>query len=455
VRASEAGAHLDSDLLKGGGTDDTGVLQRLLDRARNGRPVHLILDGPSLVSGLDMYGNTTLECTAGGGLYLKDASSRAILRNGHRSRGPVLDEHIEVRGCFLNGNRKHQPSANIRRPDMPSYNLPSDREKDGTFISGLQFLGVNYLSIDRVTLWNTRAFGALIANANYVSIQNVIVDHGGGPNADADEYDMTDGLHFKGPLHFVSIDTIKFRVGDDAIAFNANDFETDDVRTRNDFGPYVGQGPITDVTVNNVIFMPGQLTGIRILSTKERIDRLTISNVVGTVKVYFLNVSHWLNPNSLGNVGQITIDNVAVDRTAVPPVAMEAMTQARTDRVLYGEDNGGDYPLINLNDHIETIKIGRFATKVVDARPLLRIGPDAAIGTVDVDLSAYDPSLLGHVLQVDKGGRVGRLRFALDWQGSMANKVKNPVVNYGGTIMDLEWIGGPAWLSGKQRPPRE
>ena len=44
-RASIAGAKLDSALLKGGGTDDTTVLQRLLDRANTGRPVHLILDG--------------------------------------------------------------------------------------------------------------------------------------------------------------------------------------------------------------------------------------------------------------------------------------------------------------------------------------------------------------------------------------------------------------------------
>src|SRR5215469_14020147 len=36
VRASAAGAKLDSDLLKGGGTDDTRVLQSVLDRAAKG-----------------------------------------------------------------------------------------------------------------------------------------------------------------------------------------------------------------------------------------------------------------------------------------------------------------------------------------------------------------------------------------------------------------------------------
>jgi hypothetical protein len=87
VLASSAGAHLNADLQKGGGDDDTQVLQRLLDGAANGRPVQLVIDGAALVSGLNVYGNTTIECTAGGGLYLKDGSSRAILRNAHRSRG--------------------------------------------------------------------------------------------------------------------------------------------------------------------------------------------------------------------------------------------------------------------------------------------------------------------------------------------------------------------------------
>ena len=37
VRASDAGARLDSHLLKGGGTDDTAVLQSILDRASHGK----------------------------------------------------------------------------------------------------------------------------------------------------------------------------------------------------------------------------------------------------------------------------------------------------------------------------------------------------------------------------------------------------------------------------------
>jgi len=422
VRASAAGAHLDTHLLKGGGTDDTAVLQRLLDSASGGRPVHLILDGPALVSGLNIYGNTTLECTAGAGLYLKDGSSRAILRNAHRSRGPVLDEHINIRGCFLNGNRRNQPSANIPRPDLPNYTLPSGREKDGTFISGLQFLGVNYLVIDGVTLWNVRAFGALIANASYVDIHNVIVDDGGGANADLDEYDVTDGLHFKGPLRYVSIDSVKFRVGDDGIAFNANDFETDDVTTRNDFGPYVGQGPITDVTVSNVDFMAGQVCGIRILSTNELVDRIVISNVTGVVRAFLLEISHWVNPTSFGNVGSVSISNVTVDPQ---PSAYDRL------------------PFISIDGRMKALSFQGLTTALLNERPVIQIGPKASVGAIDLDVTAIDPNLVGNILRLEEGGRVEHMKIALNWQGPAVDQGKDPVIGSRGAIADLQWVDTP------------
>ena len=424
VFASSAGAHIDSDLMKGGGTDDTAVLQGLLDDAASGKAVHLVIDGPALVSGLNVYGNTTVECTAGGGLYLKDNSSRAIIRNIHRSRGGIADEHIEVRGCFLNGNRKNQPSANIPRPDVPGFTGPSNKEADGTFISGLQFLGVNYLSIKDVTLWNIRAFGALIGNANYVDIRGVIIDHGGGPNADILEFANADGIHFKGPSRYIAIDSVKIRTCDDGLAFNANDFETDDITTRNDFGPYVGQGPITDVTVSNVILM-GVTEGIRILSSNERIDRLVISNVSGSVRRDFIEISHWINRKSFGNVGSVILGNIAVeiDASHTPPEWR--------------------YPYIAVDARIETLKLYHVVTNVVDKQPLLRMGRDTAIGEMDVDLTAVDPALAGNILQLDEGSRIDRLKFSLNWKGSVIDKGKNPIVSHGRTAVHLQWVDTP------------
>ena len=56
--------------------------RRYLTEQITAAPAHLIIDGAALVSGLNVYGNTIieLECINGGGLYLKDGSSRSVIR---------------------------------------------------------------------------------------------------------------------------------------------------------------------------------------------------------------------------------------------------------------------------------------------------------------------------------------------------------------------------------------
>jgi hypothetical protein len=452
VIASRAGAHLDSNLMTGGGTDDTEVLQRLLDGAVN-RPVHLIIDGAALVRGLNVYGNTTIECTAGGGLYLKDGSARAIIRNAHRSRDAIVDKHIQVKGCFLNGNRMHQVTKPTFRPDVPNVvgvepllDDTGQREADGTWISGLQFLGVDYLGIQGVTLWNVRAFGALIANAHWIDIKDVVVDDGVDVKVPADHPGQTDGLHFKGPIRYMNIENVKLRVGDDGLAFNPNDFETDNVATRNDFGPYVGQGPITDVTVSHVMFMD-MPTGIRILSTNERIDRIDIGDVVGRVSGYLLNVSHWTNAKSFGNVGAITLHDVNV--TAMES-GYSSIAKPKPDKSLdpigYYSDsewNGSKGFLISVNDRVENLQLDRVTLQPADDRPVLRIGPEAHVGLLVAELNLRDPDLHATPVELDDGGHVDRMQLSLDWNGAIADRGKNPIAALGGTVGQLRWVNTP------------
>jgi len=63
---------------------------------------------------------------------------------------------------------------------------------------------------------------------------------------------LQDGLHFNGPIRYLTIDGAKIRSGDDGFALNANDAGTDDMGTDNEMGPYVSQGLITDVAVSNL-----------------------------------------------------------------------------------------------------------------------------------------------------------------------------------------------------------
>jgi hypothetical protein len=447
VRASQAGARLDSDLLQGGGSDDTAKLQAVLDRAKDGTSLHLVVDGPALVSGLNVHGYTTVECLNGGGFYLKDGSSRALVRNANRSRGQVTDRNIVIRGCFLNGNRKNQPSTHYPRPDLPfdtseASGFTSNKEADGTFMSGLQFMGVHNLTIEDVTLWNVRAFGIFIANAERTDIRRVTVDHGGGPHADNREYSMTDGLHFKGPLRYLNVHGARIRVGDDAIAINANDYDTDDLTKRDDFGPYVGQGPITDVIIDTVQLMESNL-GIRLLSSTERIDRIVIRNVVGTVRSgYAVNISHWTHPTRFGNFGSIMLDTLHLDRWSreLPPVV--ALEKGWRKYVSHGRDLAkeladGVPPYITINGQVEVLSLRNVVTKVSDERPVLRLGPDARVGMLTAELTVHDPQLKAVPVRLEEGSRVELFKLDLDWQGTTSGHDKNPIQSWDGGIGEL------------------
>jgi hypothetical protein len=62
IVASEAGAKLDSDVTKGGGTDDTALIQGILDRVPELGSLKFIVDGPILVTGLKVHSNRTRRC---------------------------------------------------------------------------------------------------------------------------------------------------------------------------------------------------------------------------------------------------------------------------------------------------------------------------------------------------------------------------------------------------------
>jgi hypothetical protein len=402
-------------------------LQAVLDRALKGIPVNLIVDGAALISGLNVYGNTTITCINGGGFFLQKGSNRALIRNVHRSRDAVQDSRITLAGCFLNGNRRGQSPALVPLSSSDISNLDQrvidarNKESDGTYMSALQFMGVNDLALEHLTIWNARAFGALISNGERITIRDVTVDDGSGADADILEFANTDGLHFKGPLRYVTIDGVRAHVGDDAIALNADDYDTDDLTIGNEFGPYVRSGPITDVTVNNLQLMDTR-SGIRLLSSTHRLDRIAISNVSGSVRGWHVAViSHWLNTRSLGNVGTVALSNVTVDWPIDPKIDVSS-------------------PYIKINARIEAVILRNVVMKVGDGRPILRLAPDANVDLLSADLHLLDPGQQASPIILDSGCRVDVMTLSLDWQGAAPVNKRNPITDFGASVRELRWI---------------
>jgi hypothetical protein len=439
VKASEVGASLDSNLATGGGHDDTLILQNVLDRAKSGHAVQLVIDGPALVSGLNVYGHTTIECTAGAGLYLKDNANRAMLRNGNRSRGKILDTNIVIRGCLLNGNRDNQ---RIGGPMLLGRYSPV--EEDGkTPQSGIQFFGVQHLVLEDLSLIHIRSFGIWIANAKYIHLDKITVDTGLPPypytgslaeqRAYVNKGVNDDGIHFNGPIQYLLAERLKLRTIDDAFALNANDGSYDDMTINDEIGPYVGQGPITDVTVRDVTFMESH-EGIRLLSRDQKIDRILFEDLKGSVRERVVLLSHFATTQHTGDYGSLTFKNVAVNPIAGPEY-LETYPWLRD--FFLNSPNHWDVvedakrPVFALNSPIKNLVLNNVSVKVVDKRPLIWVGPDAVIDDLSADIDVDDPA--GDGIPVELVGHVKHFDFHLNWRG------KSPIQDEGGKIDNLVW----------------
>lgn len=291
--ASEIGAKLDSNVITGGGTDDTAVLQAVLDEAQN-YGVHLIIDGAALITGLKLYSNTTIEClNKDCGFFLADQTNGPLLRNAHMNFKAIYDKNISIISGTYNHNCQNQ-KHDIPVQESIYADMAADMENafgNTSWTRGFDFFGVEDLTISGITLRDQRTFGMLIANWKHVKMENILIDlpH----HLDAQNQD---GIHFWGPGQFLSMHNIRGTVGDDFIALAPDEYDK--------------KSDITDVLIDGVC-LDNADQGIRMLSRGTgRLDRVTIKNVTGTYKSYGFYINPWFPDETYGNVGTVVFENI-------------------------------------------------------------------------------------------------------------------------------------------------
>lgn len=420
VLASQAGAKLDSNVETGGGTDDTDVLQAVLDKAAEWGSLHLILDGAALVRGLKIHSNTTIECpTRACGLFLKGGTNAPVLRNAHpNSKGERLDKNITLLGGTYNNNCAEQVHDYDRSEAARTVEeIPAVFEQR-IWNFTLEFFGVENFTARDLTIRDQRTFALLMANFYRVVFENIYIDvpH----KVDAQNQD---GLHFWGPGQFLTLKNIQGDAGDDFIALAPD--ENDKV------------SDITDVVIDGVHLKDAD-QGIRLLSRGTgRLDRVFIRNVTGTYRSYGFFIEPWFNANG-GNYGNIDIDTVdlrpiapnyhyrtpflfSVGGTVESIVFKNIYLHAPSDeRIAFdlgkancmkGLGENGDIPEMN----IRSILID--GLRVVDPKftaeqpAIVNVGaPIGRLTIRDVEVVAADgvpPT--GTLVRVENGGKIGRL----------------------------------------------
>ncbi len=283
VYASEAGVVLDSDVYLGGGTDMTDRIQAILDMAPIWGRLHFVMDGAALISKpLRIHSNTTVECPDKScGFFLADGSDCSCITNANPSMGEISDRNITLSGGVYNNNSPGQ--KHHREGPGADYVLSS-------WVYGMEFYGVESLTVRDITIANQRTFAFTIANWKYVVMENVHIDRRVRPDAE-----NQDGLHFFGPGSFLTLRNIYGNSGDDFIAIAPD--EVDKVSS------------ISDVVIDGVHLEDAD-QGIRILCDGEgTVDRVVVRNVTGTYRSFGFIVNPWFD-GSGGNYGNIVFDNI-------------------------------------------------------------------------------------------------------------------------------------------------
>jgi hypothetical protein len=239
--ASDLGCLLDCDLATGltvagtPATDNTALLNAFLATATATHPVSLVLDGPSLTTGLLINGgHTTIEGIGpDSGLFLKPGSNAHVIRNHPDMQGDPGPGHIAptrsnfgitVRNLRINGNRGTGTTGNT--------NTGITYDNAGkTMLYGISLVQTTAVWLEDLILLDFTTYAVTLSNCGTVVCRNLHITTPRDRN--------TDGIHFNGPASDIHITDCFFQTGDDAIALNAPE----------GFG-----GPIDRVAISNCIF---------------------------------------------------------------------------------------------------------------------------------------------------------------------------------------------------------
>jgi len=300
VYASQTKAKLDSNVFTGGGTDDTRVLQNILDLAYKNGGVHLIMDGAALVSGLVVHSNTTIEClNKTCGFFLADHSNRSLIQNANPSDKEIINQNITLWGGTYNHNCLHQAH---HVPEGVHYSQAD------SFVVAVSFFGVENLLVLDVTIRNQRTFAFLITNWRKVTMENIRLEL-----PDFIPAGNQDGIHLQGPGRFLILKNIQGSTGDDFIAINADE---EIIGEKNFLHPSATVGPITDVVVDTVL-VENAAQVLRILSRRNIVDRITVKNVAGNYRSFGFYLSAWdyRSKGYPGKFGSLIFENIDLRQT--------------------------------------------------------------------------------------------------------------------------------------------
>jgi len=401
------------------GTDNTAVIQSILDKAMKS-PITVYWDGRYSITGLTLYSNTTIIASAGCGAILRNHSNHSIFINAHKSFAAKKDSNITIIGGIWNGNY-YNPQ------------IPRGAQSKGDSITGLvtcmRFHGVDNLIVRDAFLYKPATYALAASNVSHVVYENLVVDVGPNPLIN------NDGLHIDGNSQYGVIRHCILNTHDDAIGINADDlythwFKWNGKLSKDAFYTEEAAGPISDILIDDIT-LNSSLFGIRILSGKSRVDRITIRNLKGYTKGYAIVVDNYQHDPSIisyagpGNIGTLNIEDVDVS-------------------IYPGPEHMPNESCINVTTNVEQLIFKNIKRKFFETKePTIYIrGKNTVIGTMEVDgyysLDTTKNTTISHILV--EGASINQLSISnvsltrtfkdIPNSSVLLNTTKNSHVNY-------------------------
>ena len=242
---------------------------------------------------LRVHSNQTLRLPETAEIRLLPSSSCPMLTNAER---PAHD--VVIVGGIWNCNNTEQDPNPIKTmiEKIPTHlsgdpNYVATYERIGHLGVGMSFDHVDRFTIRDLTVKNPVTFSVRMAYMTHFTVENIRFDQNfGNPTAE-----NMDGIHIDGGCRFGSIRNVQGTCYDDIIALNADDNY---------------DGPISDIQVDGV-FGENSLRGVRLLSIKSPVSRISISNVFGTYYQNAVGLTYFFpRSGTRGKMSDITIKNI-------------------------------------------------------------------------------------------------------------------------------------------------
>lgn len=285
-----------------GVTDDTAAMQKSLDGGQ--RTVCIPRGIYKISSALKVDSHTLIKADAKAIIRLAEHAGVNkdvfLLTNRDYAGG---NEDISMEGGIWDGNNEHNPRG-------------KEGDPNGYTGSAINFVNVRRLEIRDLTVRNPEAFSIRICKVNDFVIEDIRFDH--------TVIRKLRALTQRTP-------------NDDMVALNADDDETRVINLG------MKCGPIRDITVED-LQADDAYTFVRLLSVRQLIEDITISNVSGGCRVTAINMNRWRFPAGFGNIRNVTLRDFSVRK----------MSGSKSDQW------ANQYPLIHIQSAVHGLRIENF-----------------------------------------------------------------------------------------------